>query len=61
MTAMSEFKAVLKRVNTCSAKILRNGSADDFRANRFSLEQTNYPDIEGETWTLTLVQIEKNY
>lgn len=58
MNAVSEFK-VIKQVNTCSAKILREGSVSDFEANRFSLEHTNYPEIEGETWTLSIVQMKK--
>jgi hypothetical protein len=58
MTAY-ERSAVIKQTNHFSVKILRDGSVEVFEAKYFTLEPTDYPGIEGKTWTFTAVQQKK--
>jgi hypothetical protein len=53
-------KPQIRRVNSFTAKIIRDGDIEDFNAKFFTLELKDFPDFEGRKWVFTAEHTVKN-
>jgi len=56
-------KPQIRRVNSFTAKVLRNGDTEDFNAKFFTLELKDLPDLGGRYWVFTAeytVKVDEN-